>query len=193
MRDSRKCFLKILNYTPMKNNRFYINEILVAFLLSFFFLGWSSKDDSDDSGSVVERTIRKMDIPEIIDWNNVEVVWREEFSGSAKIDDIWYFEPKNTTNPDVADQLQTYSDKTVSISGGTLKITAQREGGNYYSARVNSKYAFEYGRIEISAKLPGKEKRGLWAKMALIGNNKNSVGWPQAGEIDFMEYFSYKP
>lgn len=177
----------------MKNNRFYINEILVAFLLTFFFLGCSSKDDSDDSGSVEERTIIKMDIPEIIDWNNVEVVWREEFSGSAKIDDIWYFEPKNTTNPDVADQLQTYSDKTVSISGGTLKITAQREGGNYYSARVNSKYAFEYGRIEISAKLPGKEKRGLWAKMALIGNNKNSVGWPQAGEIDFMEYFSYKP
>jgi beta-glucanase (GH16 family) len=128
-----------------------------------------------------------------IDWNNVELVWSEEFSASSILDDIWVFEPRNTTNPDIADQLQIYRKENVSLSGGTLKIYAKEKAGVYTSARLNSKYAFQYGRIEISVKLPEQEKEGIWAKLALIGNNENTVGWPQCGEIDLMEYFSYKP
>lgn len=176
----------------MKKNKFYCKKLIVAIILSFLFVGCSTNDDDSNPGE--ERSIITMEIPDgEINWNSVELVWREEFNGATNLSDIWFYELKNTTNPDVSDQLQTYSQKNVSMSGGTLKISAKKEEGNYTSARLNSKYAFEYGRIEMSVKLPEQKKNGIWAKLALIGNNKNSVGWPQAGEMDFMEYFSYKP
>ncbi len=97
-----------------------------------------------------------------------------------------------------ADQLQTYSKKNVEISNGTLKIYARKVGegqakGDYTSARINSKYAFQYGRIEVNAKLPAAEKSGLWAKISLIGSNIDLVGDPLSGEINLMEYLSYRP
>ncbi len=179
----------------MKKSYFYFNEIVVVIILNLFLLGCSSTDDSSDPEPVQERTKITMETPgnSDIDWSDVELVWSEEFNESTVLDEIWVFEPKNMTNPDVADQLQIYREENVSLSGGTLKIYAKKKAGVYSTARLSSKYAFKYGRIEISAKLPEQEKAGIWAKLALIGNNEDLVGWPQCGEIDFMEYFSHKP
>jgi beta-glucanase (GH16 family) len=179
----------------MKKGKFYFKEIGVVLILNLFLLGCSPKDDSNDPEPIPERTKITMETPGSgeIDWNNVELVWNEEFSASTILDDIWVFESKNTTNPDIADQLQNYREENVSLSGGKLKISAKNEAGVYTSAKLSSKYAFKYGRIEIGAKLPEQEKKGIWAKMALIGDNENIVGWPACGEIDLMEYFSHKP
>ena len=178
----------------MKKRHFYVTEFVLAVTLNFFLLGCST-DDPQDSESIQKRTIITMEpsVNSDIDWNDVELVWNEEFMKSTILDDIWVYEPKNTANPDVVDQLQIYREENVALSGGTLKISATKEAGIYASARLNSKYAFKFGRIEISAKLPEQEKKGIWAKLGLIGNNENIVGWPQSGEIDIMEYFSYNP
>lgn len=178
----------------MKKSKFYFNKIGVVLILNLFLIGCSNTDDPSDPETVPERTKITMEIPNSdIDWNNVELVWNEEFNGSKKIDEIWAFESKNILNPDIAGQLQDYQEENATLSGGTLKISAKKEAGVYTSARLSSKYAFKYGRIEISAKLPEQEKKGIWAKLALIGDNENIVGWPQCGEIDLLEYFSYNP
>jgi beta-glucanase (GH16 family) len=178
----------------MKKGKFYFNEIVAVLILNLFLLGCSSNDDSSEP--VPERTQIIMETPinsEIIDWNKAELVWNEEFNESTILEDIWAFEGKNTTNPEVVDQLQDYREENVSLSGGTLKIFAKKEAGIYTSARLTSKFSFQYGRIEISVKLPEQEKPGIWAKLALIGDNINVVGWPRCGEVDMLEYFSHNP
>ena len=178
----------------MKKSKFYFNELVAVLILNFFLLGCSTTDDSSDVEPVPERIKITMEAPgnRDIDWNNVKLVWNEEFNESTILGDIWAFEPKNMANPDIADQLQIYREENVISSGGILKIYAKKSK-IYTSARISSKYAFKYGRIEISAKLPEQEKNGIWSKLALIGDNENIVGWPQCGEIDVMEYFSFKP
>ena len=101
--------------------------------------------------------------------------------------------------------MQHYTDKIENsfVSDGTLKIKAIKENytyngvpKNYTSARLNSKYAFQYGRIDVRAKLPSEA--GTWPAIWTLGANINeignyfgstygSVGWPDCGEIDIME------
>ena len=178
----------------MKKSKTYFNEVVIVLILNLFLLGCSTTDDSTDPEPIPERTKITMEISanSEIDWNNVDLVWSEEFK-STLLDNIWVFEPKNNTNPDIADQLQNYREENVRVSGGTLKIYAEKNAGVYTSARLSGRYAFKYGRIEISAKLPEQEKEGIWSKLALIGDNENIVSWPQCGEIDILEYFSYMP
>jgi beta-glucanase (GH16 family) len=92
------------------------------------------------------------------------------------------------------------------VSDGTLKIVAKKETftdqnrtKQYTSARLNSKYAFTYGRIEVRAKLP--EGAGTWPAIWMLGKNIDenggywqtqgfgTVGWPASGEIDIMEHW----
>jgi beta-glucanase (GH16 family) len=178
----------------MKKSKTYFNVVVIVLILNLFLLGCSTTDDSTEPEIIPERTKITMEISgnSDIDWNNVDLVWSEEFK-STLLDNIWVFEPKNNTNSDVADQLQNYREENVRVSGGILKIYAEKNAEVYTSARLSGRYAFKYGRIEISAKLPEQEKEGIWSKLALIGDNENIVGWPQCGEIDILEYFSYMP
>ncbi|PRX39830.1 glycoside hydrolase family 16 protein [Salegentibacter salegens] len=178
----------------MKKNKFYFNLSLPTLIFCLFLLSCSSTDDSPEAenGSKKDKT---MEIPneDNIDWEDVVLVWAEEYNEPVLSTDIWFFESKNTTNPDVTDQLQIYQEENATLDEGTLKINARKNDGVYTSARLSSHYTFKYGRIEISAKLPEQEKKGIWAKFALFGENIETVGWPEAGEIDMMEYFSHKP
>ena len=102
-------------------------------------------------------------------------------------------------------EVQHYTERPENsyVSDGTLKIRALKEqytsGGvtkSYTSARLNSKYAFTYGRVEVRAKLPAEG--GTWPAIWTLGANINetgnyfgqqygNVGWPACGEIDIME------
>lgn len=102
-------------------------------------------------------------------------------------------------------ELQHYTDRTENsfVSNGTLKINALKEqyatGGStksFTSARLNSKFVFTYGRVEVKAKLP--DEAGTWPAIWTLGANINeignyfgdqygNVGWPACGEIDIME------
>jgi beta-glucanase (GH16 family) len=64
----------------------------------------------------------------------------------------------------------------------------------YTSARLltQDRADFLYGKIEARIKLPPTDQSGLWPAFWALGTNINdpSVGWPQSGEIDIMEYVS---
>ncbi|MDE3236094.1 MAG: family 16 glycosylhydrolase [Bacteroidota bacterium] len=89
-------------------------------------------------------------------------------------------------------ELEYYTSRTDNafVSNGTLKIIAKKEsygGSNYTSARLLTKglYSFQYGRIDVSAKLPATT--GTWPAIWMLGNNISTAGWPACGEIDIME------
>jgi beta-glucanase (GH16 family) len=73
-------------------------------------------------------------------------------------------------------EQQHYTDRTENsyVSNGTLKIVAKKERyrdqnvtKDYTSARLNSKYAFQYGTVEVRAKLPSGV--GTWPAIWTLG------------------------
>jgi beta-glucanase (GH16 family) len=79
-------------------------------------------------------------------------------------------------------------------SGGQLVIRARNAGGTWTSARLKTQGVaqFQYGRIEARMKLP--VGAGLWPAFWMLGTDIGSVGWPQCGEQDIMEWVnSYGP
>jgi beta-glucanase (GH16 family) len=134
--------------------------------------------------------------PENSSWS---LVWQDEFDGAAG------------TLPSAADwrfdvgtgwgnaQLEYDTDRAdnASLDGnGHLAITARQEsfaGSAYTSARITTqgKREFRYGRIAARIKLPVGQ--GIWPAFWMLGGNIGSVGWPQAGEIDIMEYRGQEP
>ena len=76
------------------------------------------------------------------------------------------------------------------------KITAKREsfsGSSFTSARLLSrnKFSFQYGRVDVRAKLPVGV--GTWPAAWMLGSNFGTVGWPACGEIDIMEHKGSDP
>lgn len=135
------------------------------------------------------------------------LVWADEFNYEGAVDvNKWHHQVIPIAGNNWANnEEQHYTDRTDNsyVSDGTLKIVAKKENyqfrgitKNYTSARLNSKYIFKYGRVDISAKLPaaGGTWPALWTLGANIdeignyhGNTYGSVGWPSCGEIDIME------
>ena len=92
------------------------------------------------------------------------------------------------------------------VSDGLLKIKAKKESfkdqgvvKQYTSARLNSKFAFTYGRVEVRAKLP--KGHGTWPAIWMLSKNISEAGayfetqgfgnqpWPDCGEIDILEHW----
>ena len=102
-------------------------------------------------------------------------------------------------------ELQYYTDSTENAAtdgAGNLVITASEADGSltcyygpcdYTSARLISRYKaeFAYGRLESRILVP--EGAGLWPAFWSLGTDIAEVGWPQTGEIDFMEFVGRLP
>ena len=87
-------------------------------------------------------------------------------------------------------ELQYYLPDNAQLVNGVLEITARREtieGSNYTSARLNTedRFAFKYGRIEASIKLP--EGQGIWPAFWMLSQDSPYGTWAATGEIDIME------
>ena len=135
------------------------------------------------------------------------LVWADEFDYDGELaEDKWHHQvipPNNGSWWNNELQHYTSNIKNSFVSDGTMKIAAIKENftfdnstKNYTSARINSKYAFKYGRVDVKAKLPSSP--GTWPAIWTLGTNINevgnyfgdsqgSVGWPKCGEIDIME------
>lgn len=128
---------------------------------------------------------------------NQGLVWADEFNDDGSVSNSnWFSEtvPPNNGSWFNAEQ-QHYTDRmdNAYVSDGTLKIVAKKEiytafnsTKSYTSARLNSKFAFTYGRIEVRAKLP--DDGGTWPAIWTLGSNLDTIGWPFCGEIDIMEH-----
>ncbi|MBN2540451.1 MAG: glycoside hydrolase family 16 protein [Bacilli bacterium] len=86
-------------------------------------------------------------------------------------------------------ELQKYTDnpKNLFFQNG-LVIRATYENGIYESARINtrSKFFFQYGRVEIIAKVPSG--KGTWPALWMMSEEQRYGHWPKSGEIDIMEH-----
>jgi beta-glucanase (GH16 family) len=137
------------------------------------------------------------------------LVWSDEFDGTGAINaQKWHHQTQLPNGGSWFNgEIQHYTNRiqNSNVSNGSLKIVAIREQFNdqgqtkpFTAARLNSKFAFRYGRIEVRAKLPtgigtwpaiwtlGKnitETGGYWA------SNFGTTGWPACGEIDIMEHW----
>ena len=105
-------------------------------------------------------------------------------------------------------EVQHYTDRVSNayVGDGTLKIVARKESytdqgvtKQYTSARLNSKFAFKYGRVEFRAKMP--MGYGTWPAVWMLGKSISESGtywanqgfgttsWPAVGEIDILEHW----
>lgn len=128
------------------------------------------------------------------------VVWGDEFSGNTLDGTKWNYQTGTGCAEGICgwgnNELQYYKQENISVSNGTLKITAIKEnqqGSAYTSGRINSsgKGDFTYGRFEASIKLP--DAHGLWPAFWMLSTNEPYGGWPQSGEIDIMEFVASNP
>lgn len=126
------------------------------------------------------------------------LAWSDEFSGNSLNDGFWNYETGNGSGGWGNNELEYYtnSTKNVFVSNGNLIIEARKEAtGNfsYTSARLTTqnKKNFQYGRVDIRAKLP--KGKGIWPALWMLGSNINTTPWPGCGEIDIMELLGHEP
>lgn len=165
-----------------------------TFILFFIFIGLISQDKAVFTSQDQDAEFRTL-------------VFADEFEYEGRPDNQkWHHQiiPPNNGSW-YNDELQHYTDSEENsyANNGTLKIKAIKEQYSYNgstkeytSARLNSKFTFTYGRVEVRAKLPGTA--GTWPAIWTLGANVNEtgnyfgdqygeVGWPLSGEIDIME------
>ena len=124
------------------------------------------------------------------------LVWNEEFDGTSLNSADWNYETGGHGWGN--NELQNYRNdpSNIRIENGRMIITARKEqfGGNAYtSARLTTqgKKEFQFGRIDIRAKLP--KGQGIWPALWMLGSNISTVGWPACGETDIMELIGHEP
>jgi len=125
-----------------------------------------------------------------------KLVWSDEFSYSGLPDSSkWNFDTGATGWGNAEQQFYTARLKNCRVAHGHLTIEARKEHfgtSGYTSARLvtKGKAAWQYGRIEVRAKLPSG--RGTWPAMWLLPLS-SPLKLPDDGEIDIMEEVGYDP
>ena len=140
------------------------------------------------------------------DKDGYTMVWNDEFDGTALDMTKWsYMLGVQDVYGDSRgpmfwgnNEQQYYTENAVTVSDGTLKITAKREnmpeGRNYSSARIctRNKGFWTYGYFEARIKLPAVE--GMWPAFWMLPEPTSASGtaneygyWAACGEIDVME------
>ncbi|GAA0872345.1 hypothetical protein GCM10009117_14920 [Gangjinia marincola] len=126
-----------------------------------------------------------------------DLIFEDEFDvDGAPNPDVWGYDLGDGC-PNLCgwgnNESQYYTDRpeNVIVENGILKITARKEnfgGREYTSARLltKDKFDFQYGKVEVRAKLP--TGGGTWPAIWMLGADIDSNPWPGAGEMDIMEH-----
>ncbi|MEM0542628.1 family 16 glycosylhydrolase [Flavobacterium sp. j3] len=137
-----------------------------------------------------------------------DLVWSDEFNIDGPLDaNKWFHQTQIPAGGSwFNNEVQHYTNRLANsfVANGNLNIVARKETftdqnvtKQYTSARLNSKFAFTYGRVDIRAKVPNAQ--GTWPALWLLGKNINEDGgffdqnfgttsWPACGELDIMEH-----
>jgi beta-glucanase (GH16 family) len=137
-----------------------------------------------------------------------DLVWSDEFDYQGPVNpDKWHHQTQIPAGGSwYNNEVQHYTNRLANsfVSGTDLNIIAKRENftdqnvsKQFTSARLNSKFAFRYGRVDIRAK--ASNDPGTWPALWLLGKNINEDGaffdsqfgttsWPACGELDIMEH-----
>lgn len=144
-----------------------------------------------------------------VDTNFDTLVWSDEFNGTGAVNSSKWFHQTQLPQAGIwyNDEVQHYTDRIENTyqENGNLYLVAKKETftdqgytKQYTSARLNSKYAFTYGKVQVRAKLPTGV--GTWPAIWMLGKNITEPGgywamthgttpWPACGEIDIMEHW----
>ena len=137
-----------------------------------------------------------------------DLVWSDEFNTNGAVNPTkWFHQTQLPASGNWFNgEVQHYTDQLTNsfVDAGMLNIVAKKEPytnqgitKQYTSARLNSKFAFKYGRVDIRAKIP--KNLGTWPALWMLGKNVNEDGaffdssfgttsWPACGEIDILEH-----
>ncbi|MFT4673528.1 MAG: beta-glucanase (GH16 family) [Saprospiraceae bacterium] len=159
--------------------------------------------DSIDDGST-EINLHEIDVA------YTNLVWEDQFETPGIVNPSKWHHQTQVIIPGVGwanGEEQHYTDRIDNSfvdTSGFLNIIAKQEAytdqgltKNFTSARLNAKFAFTYGRVDVRAKLPIEP--GTWPAIWMLGKNINEDGgfwdpsfgttsWPACGEIDIMEH-----
>lgn len=161
----------------------------IAHLISIFFLG-------------INFSFSQVDVV------YSDLVWSDEFNTNGAVDPAkWHHQTQLPAGGGWFNgEVQHYTNELANsfVNNGALHIVAIRQAytsqgftKQFTSARLNSKFAFTYGRVDVRAKLPIQQ--GTWPAIWMLGKNINEDGgffdanfgttsWPACGEIDIMEH-----
>ena len=136
------------------------------------------------------------------------LVWSDEFNNNGAVNATnWHHQTQIPAGGSWYNGEQQHYTNLITnsfVNAGSLNIKAIKEPftdqgvtKQYTSARLNSKFAFLYGRVDVRAKIPTNQ--GTWPAIWLLGKNINEDGgffdaqfgttpWPACGEIDIMEH-----
>lgn len=139
-------------------------------------------------------------------YNNL--VWSDEFNNDGAVNNNnWFHQTQLPAGGSWFNgEAQHYTNQLTNsyVNAGFLNIVGKKEPytnqgvtKQFTSARLNSKFAFLYGRIDVRAKIPLNQ--GTWPAIWTLGKNINEDGaffdsqfgttdWPACGEIDMMEH-----
>lgn len=137
-------------------------------------------------------------------------VWEDNFDTPGAVNSTNWHHQTQVIIPGVGwanGEEQHYTDleeNSFVDTSGNLNIVAIRKNRSdqgltksFTSARLNSKFAFTYGRVDVRAKLP--KGNGTWPAIWTLGKNiyepgafwhssHGTTSWPDCGEIDIMEH-----
>jgi beta-glucanase (GH16 family) len=114
-----------------------------------------------------------------------DLVWSDEFDANGAVNaSNWFHQTQLPAGGSwYNNEVQHYTDQLTNsyVDNGALKIVAKKESytnqgvtKQYTSARLNSKFAFKYGRVDIKAKIP--KEAGTWPALWMLGKYINEDG-----------------
>jgi beta-glucanase (GH16 family) len=125
------------------------------------------------------------------------LTWHDEFDYTGKLDETkWSYDVGAFLWGNGERQYYTEGDRNAKVGDGVLTIEGRIEPYDqspYTSARVTTygKKHFQYGRLEVMAKIP--TETGTWPAiwMLPIDRKEKNAPWPLCGEIDIMEHVTH--
>lgn len=163
--------------------------------------------DGEQSGSTVpyypSKPAGDVDISDGYAPEGYYLVWSDEFDTPTSIARNWYFEEGGTGWGNDEDQYYCLDGKygdltTAEVVDGKLRITAHKvqpcedtDNRSYVSARMNTTQSWQYGYIEMRAKLPAVG--GCWPAFWMLMKDGPSWIGNGGGELDIMEWVANEP
>ncbi len=169
------------------------NTLALALLSGCLLIGFQAATAQESTPGADSMTLTPTAIPVPDGW---ELVWHDEFDGDVIDRSNWTFDIGAGGWGNGEAQYYTDRPENAYIEDGMLVIEARQErfeDSYYTSARLKSEglQEFQYGRLEARLRVPAG--RGLWPAFWMLGSNFRTVGWPDSGEIDIMEYIGREP
>lgn len=166
--------------------------------------------DNQQNTNITNPTLEIPATSPVRDGDPLTLVWSDEFNASALDPAVWFYESGDGTQYGIPqpsfgnNELQWYLPDNVQLADGKLQITARRENAEGYSVTsgrimTRDRFAFTYGRIEASIKLPPGQ--GMWPAFWMLSQDDEPNATPgfgtygayaQSGEIDIVEAVNLK-